>query len=167
MNDLVLQDTIIRNHDDPEPEGTGYSCTNAHACDQEMLQMRPDPFIFQYGNAHYIPAGSVHDNVCDLERYFLTDSPAWDLERVERQPNPSIYNIESGYWVFITIFSFLFLAHVFYWAPYRIPPLLGASFWISPLLAGPSEILTLLEAPFGISTLLGGMILLIFILSRI
>ena len=74
VNDLVLQDTIIRNHDDPEPEGTGYSCTNAHACDQEMLQMRPDPFIFQYGNAHYIPAGSVHDNVCGgLHREVLED----------------------------------------------------------------------------------------------
>ncbi|CBI39207.3 unnamed protein product, partial [Vitis vinifera] len=39
-----------------------------------MLQMRPDPFIFQYGNAHYIPAGSVHDNVCGgLHREVLED----------------------------------------------------------------------------------------------
>ncbi|RVW59074.1 Retrovirus-related Pol polyprotein from transposon TNT 1-94 [Vitis vinifera] len=60
----LLEDTIIRSLDDAEPEGTGYSCTNAHACDQVMLQMRPDPFIFQCGNAHYIPAGSAHDNIC-------------------------------------------------------------------------------------------------------
>ena len=70
----LLEDTIIRSLDDAEPEGTGYSCTNAHACDQEMLQMRPDPFIFQCGNAHYIPAGSAHDNICvNLHHEVLED----------------------------------------------------------------------------------------------
>ncbi|KAJ9676142.1 hypothetical protein PVL29_024912 [Vitis rotundifolia] len=212
MNDSVLQDTIIRSLDDAEPRGTGYSCTNAHACDQEMLQMGPDPSIFQLCNAHYIPGGSVLDTLCewiledamirrrlheileDLQQSesqeigcFLTDSRRWDQERFERQPNPSISNIEIRSWVFIAIFSFLLLVRIFYWAPVQIPPLLDAPFWISPLVAAPFgtstlvaapfgissllpvpfEISTLLGAPFGISTLVGGVVLLLFILSRL
>ena len=211
VNDSVLQDTIIRSLDDAEPRGIGYSCTNAHACGQEMLQMGPDPFIFQFSNAHYIPGGSVLDTLCewiledamirrslhdileDMQQSesqeigcFLTDSRRWDQERIERQPNPSISNIEIRSWVFITIFSFLLLVRIFYWAPFQIPPLLDAPFWISPFVAAPFgtstlvaapfgissvlpapfEISTLLGVPFGISTLLGGVVLLLFILSR-
>ncbi|KAJ9691468.1 hypothetical protein PVL29_013598 [Vitis rotundifolia] len=202
------KDTTIRSFDDAEPRGIGFSCTNAHACDQQMLQMGPDPSIFQFSNAHYIPGGSVLDTLCewyamirrslheileDLQQSesqeigcLLTDLRCWHQERFERQPNPSISNIEIHSWVFITIFSFLLLVRIFYWAPFQIPPLLNAPFWISLLVAAPFgtstlvaapfgissvlsipfEISTLLGGPFGISTLMGGVVLLLFILSR-
>ncbi|KAJ9707301.1 hypothetical protein PVL29_002333 [Vitis rotundifolia] len=173
VNDSMLQDTIIRSLDDAEPRGIGYSCTNAHAC--AMIRRSLHKVLDDIQQSESQEIGCFH-----------TDSRRWDQERFERQPNPSISNIEIRFWVFIIIFSFLLLVRIFYWAPVQIPTLLDAPFWISPLVAAPFgtstlvaapfgissllpvpfEISTLLGGPLGISILLGGVELLLFILSR-
>ena len=63
------------------------------------------------------------------------------------------------FWVLITIFGFLFLAHILLWAPNRLPTI-----WVSPLGADPLGIsrlfAALLPSHFGVPTLLGVVVLL-------
>ena len=133
VNNSVSQDTIIRSFHEAEPRGIGYSPTNSHVWYQERPWMPPNP-------DHYVrernPAGgsvlddhhegiledtiirrrSLHQAYSSGIGYSPTDSHAWDQERLGRQPNHSISNSETGIWVFIIIFSFLFLANIFLWS---------------------------------------------------
>ena len=133
VNNSISQDTIIRSFHEAEPRGIGYSPTNSHVWYQERPWMPPNP-------DHYVrernPAGgsvlddhhegiledtiirrrSLHQAYSSGIGYSPTDSHAWDQERLGRQPNHSISNSETGIWVFIIIFSFLFLANIFLWS---------------------------------------------------
>ena len=123
--------------DDDLPD-LGLVDTKASGCDQERLPIRPKALTFQ-----------------DLRQWRSGSEDTID----RRQPNhnPYISSNGIGLWAFIPVFSLLFLAHIFSMSPFRIPQFLGSPSWISPFLA----------APFRASTLLGGVVLLLFILSSL
>ena len=131
--------------DDDLPD-LGLGDTKASGCDQERLPIRPEPRLFQ-----------------DLRQWRSVSEDTIDWRRSQewggRQPNPNPYISSNGigFWAFIPVFTLLFLAHIFYLAPFRVPQFLGSPSWISPFLA----------APFRTSTLLLGVVLLLFILSSL